>query len=82
MDGIPYNSFEGNRNACYVWWNDSKRKANLNWVENGNLFGRATDSFIRGKVYFEKGEYAKAASYFNECIANTIRDDEDTQISG
>ena len=33
-DGIRYNTFEGNRNACNVWWNRSKRKANLNWVEN------------------------------------------------
>ena len=26
-------SFGGNRSACYVWWNVSKRMANLAWVE-------------------------------------------------
>lgn len=34
MEGISHVTFEGNRNACYVWWNDSDRKANLNWVSN------------------------------------------------
>lgn len=41
-DGIRYNTFEGNRNACNVWWNRSKRKANLNWVEN---YGNSNDWF-------------------------------------
>ena len=26
-------SFEGNRDACYVWWNDSMREAGLDWIE-------------------------------------------------
>lgn len=49
-DGTLYNSFEGNRNACYVWWDDSKRKANLNWVEN---FDNANDWFVfRNSLHF------------------------------
>lgn len=27
-------TFEGNRLACYVWWGDSDRGANLDWVSN------------------------------------------------
>lgn len=33
-DGVSYISFEGNEHACNVWWNGSKRKANLNWFDN------------------------------------------------
>jgi len=43
MEGILHITFEGNRNACYVWWNDSEHKANLNWVNN---FDNANDWFV------------------------------------
>jgi len=35
-------TFGGDRCACYVWWNDSKRGANLRWVGN---FGSSRDWF-------------------------------------
>lgn len=35
-------SFDGNRQACYVWWDDSKRKAHLICVED---FGNRHDWF-------------------------------------
>jgi hypothetical protein len=35
--------FEGNRQVCNVWWNDAKRKANLNWTDN---VGNANDWFV------------------------------------
>jgi hypothetical protein len=36
-------TFDGNSNACNVWWNDSKRKANLNWQNN---YGNGNDWFL------------------------------------
>jgi hypothetical protein len=42
MEGIRHTTFDGNRNACNVWWNGAKRKANLNWVKN---FDNANDWF-------------------------------------
>ena len=42
MGGTWHNN-EGNRQACYVWWNDTERKANLNWVEN---FDSTNDWFV------------------------------------
>jgi len=35
-------TFEGDRGACYVWWDDSGRGADLYWVEN---FGSSYDWF-------------------------------------
>ena len=35
-------AFEGNRQACNVWWNEHKREANLNWVSN---YGNPNDWF-------------------------------------
>ena len=35
-------SFGGNRDACYVWWNDSEREASLPWV---SYFNDAYDWF-------------------------------------
>lgn len=50
MEGILYITFEGNRQACYVWWNDSDRKANLNWVSN---FDNSNDWFVfRNSLHF------------------------------
>ncbi len=43
-------TFEGNQQACGVWWDDSERKANLNWVSN---FGNANDWFaFRNSLHF------------------------------
>lgn len=36
-------SFEGRRDACYVWWRASKRRASLDWVEG---FGLTSDWFV------------------------------------
>jgi len=33
-DGAPYNTFDGNRQVCNVWWNDTDRNCNLNWYDN------------------------------------------------
>jgi hypothetical protein len=35
-------SFDGDRRACFVWWGDSKRKADLFWV---SYYGYAHDWF-------------------------------------
>lgn len=43
-------TFEGDHSACYVWWNGSKREANLNWVSN---FGNSNDWFaFRNSLHF------------------------------
>jgi hypothetical protein len=43
MGGVLYVTFDGNHQACYVWWNGSDRKANLNWVSN---FDNSNDWFL------------------------------------
>ncbi len=49
-DGVLYITFNGNANACYVWFNDSKRKSNLNWQNN---FGNDNDWFcFRNSLHF------------------------------
>ena len=53
-DGAGYITFEGNQQSCYAWWNDAKRKANLNWVSN---FTNANDwfAFLCESIYFSSG---------------------------
>lgn len=36
---------EGRAQACYVWWNGTNRKVNLNWVSN---YGNANK--IKGQI--------------------------------
>lgn len=43
-------TFDGNRQACYVWWNDAKRKANLNWL---NFFDDRFGWFVFRKSKLE-----------------------------
>jgi hypothetical protein len=33
-DGISHGTFDGKRRVCNANFNDSKRKANLNWFDN------------------------------------------------
>ena len=65
-DSLTHNSFEGNRNACYVWWNDSKRKANLNWIEN---FDNSYDWFAFRNSFislpFLRGSFVLAIGHSN-----------------
>jgi len=42
MGGVLHTIFDGNRQACNVWWNDANRKANLNKVAD---YGNANDWF-------------------------------------
>ena len=53
-DGAGYITFEGNQQSCYAWWNDAKRKANLNWVSS---FTNANDwfAFLCESIYFSSG---------------------------
>ena len=47
---LLYITFDDNRQACYVWWNDSKREANLNWLSN---FDNSNDWFVfRNLLHF------------------------------
>ena len=34
MDDIQHITFKGKRNVCNVWFNNDKRKSNLNYVKN------------------------------------------------
>ncbi|MCE9585092.1 hypothetical protein K8Q94_00525 [Candidatus Nomurabacteria bacterium] len=45
------------------------------------IFNKSTDSLLKGRFYFEKGDYEKATQYFRDAIALTIRDTDDTQAS-
>jgi hypothetical protein len=40
-------TFDGNRRACYVWWDDSGRRADLRWV---SYFGYASGWFLFRKI--------------------------------
>lgn len=48
---------------------------------SGAIFNKSTDSVLRGKFYFEKGDYTKAIKFFTEAIAFATRDTDDTQVS-
>ncbi len=53
------NMFDGNPNACNVYWNDAKRKSNLNWHSN---FGNSNDwfafrDFLHFSLVFTAGEF-------------------------
>jgi len=47
----------------------------------GAIFSKASDNLLKGKFYFEKGDYQKAISCFSNCISSTITDTDDTQAS-
>ncbi|OGF81133.1 hypothetical protein A2W48_02345 [Candidatus Giovannonibacteria bacterium RIFCSPHIGHO2_12_44_12] len=50
LDGIRYISFGGNDHVTYVWFNDSKRNANLNRFEDV-WYDNCWFSFVRYSLH-------------------------------